>query len=375
MMAKKKLKVGVIFGGRSGEHDVSLMSSRFILDVLGGTEHEIIPIGISREGSWYYGSGVWEAFQSGDLSTLTTSSVLPDPKRQGLWSLGEPGSQGKLELLSELDVAFPVLHGTFGEDGSLQGLFEMAEIPYVGAGVLGSAAAMDKALFFDVMRANNIPVLETVLILRSELDADQDLALDKAEQAGEYPIFVKPANLGSSVGISKVHSRSDLIEGLMDAAQYDRRVIVQQGIEVHEIEVALLGNDYPEASVCGEITSGAEFYSYEAKYHDDRSFSTIPAEIPESLSDNIRELAVRAYQALDLAGLARVDFFIEKGTENVYLNEINTIPGFTQISMYPMLWAASGMTNQALVERLIELALERHAQKLSTKRDFNRGAA
>ena len=298
--------------------------------------------------------------------------MLPDPQRPGVWSVSD---DDRLALVSALDLAFPIMHGPLVEDGSLQGLFEMAELPYVGAGVLGSAAAMDKAIFFDVMRANGIPVVDTVLILRSELEADQAEALDRAEQVGEYPLFVKPANLGSSVGISKVNGRSDLVEGLMEAAQYDRRVIVQKGLEVREIEVSVLGNDEPQASVCGEITSSDEFYSYEAKYHDDRSFSTIPAEISEALSKEIRATALRAYQALDLAGMARVDFFIEQGSDRVLINEINTIPGFTQISMYPMLWEASGVSNRELVERLIALALERHEQNQATKRDFERRPA
>jgi D-alanine-D-alanine ligase len=367
-MKKNKLRIGVIFGGRSGEHDVSLMSARFILDILKDTPHKIIPIGISREGSWFSGNGVLKAFQSGEFSELDHAAMLPDPARRGIWKI----SAEQISLLSGLDVAFPVLHGTYGEDGSLQGLFEMAEIAYVGAGVLGSAAAMDKALFFDVMRANSIPVVDTILISRSDIQDNIEAQISEVEKIGDYPLFVKPANLGSSVGISKVQNRSDLLEGLMEAAEYDRRMIVQQGLDVREIEVSLLGNEHPEASVCGEIIPGEEFYSYEAKYHDDKSFSTIPAEISAALSTEIREIAIKAYRALDLAGMARVDFFIEKETEKIYLNEINTIPGFTQISMYPMLWEGSGVSNTDLIERLISLAMERFNDKTATKRDFQR---
>jgi len=373
MMAQKKLKVGVIFGGRSGEHEVSLMSARFVLGVLSSTAHEIIQIGIDKEGNWYTGPQVLEGMQSATRDAFESAAIFGEPNRRGLWKISNGDKQAKLDFLGEIDVAFPVLHGTFGEDGTLQGLLEMAELAYVGSGVLGSAAAMDKAMFFDVMRANGIPVVNTQLILRSSLENNQDESLNLAESVGPYPLFIKPANLGSSVGISKVLSRSDLLEGLMEAAQYDRRVIVQKGIEVREIEVAVLGNDQPKASVCGEITPGAEFYSYEAKYHDDRSFSTIPAEIDETTSDEIRKFAVKAFKALDLAGMARVDFFVEVGSGNLFLNEINTIPGFTQISMYPMLWEASGVGNTALIEELLALALERHAEKTATLRVFDRG--
>jgi D-alanine-D-alanine ligase len=278
------------------------------------------------------------------------------------------------EHFADFDVIFPVLHGTYGEDGSLQGLFELAGCAYVGAGVVGSAVGMDKAVFKDVMRANNIPVVETVLLLRSEINDDMDSAVRKAEKAGSYPLFTKPANLGSSVGISKATSRSDLVETLMEAAQYDRRVVVQKGLNVREIEVSVLGNDEPEASVCGEIIPAAEFYSYDAKYHDDRSKTIIPADITDEISAKIRSLAIKAYKVCDLAGLARVDFFLEKDSNEIYLNELNTMPGFTQISMYPMLWEASGVSNEALVDRLIELALERKANRDSITHQFRWGA-
>lgn len=359
-----KLRVAVLFGGRSGEHAVSLMSAAFILRVLDPAKYDVVPVGISRQGDWWMGDDALELMQSGETKGLTAVTMLPDPGRPGLAS--PDGST------IEVDVFFPVLHGTFGEDGTLQGLLEMAGAAYVGAGVLGSAAAMDKSLFQAVMQAHGIPTVETQLVLRSEMEADMDAALDTAEKTGEYPLFVKPANLGSSVGISKAASRSDLMEGLMDASQYDRRVIVQKGYDVREIEVSVLGNDHPEASVCGEILPAAEFYSYDAKYHDDRSKAIIPADIPANVSDEIRSLAVRAYKACDLAGLARVDFFLEKGSARVYINEINTMPGFTEISMFPMLWEASGLSNQDLVDRLIELALERKADREKTSHQFER---
>ncbi len=373
MAAKKKLRVGVIFGGRSGEHAVSLMSARFVLSVLNAEKYDVTQIGITRQGEWLTGEDVLGALLAEDTRRLTAVTLLPDPSRPGLRRLGQSVNGEVLEHLSDLDVVFPVLHGTFGEDGTLQGLLELADVAYVGPGVTGSAVGMDKAIFNDVMRANGIPVVESFLVLRSEIRENLDSVLDRIEKFGEYPMFVKPVNLGSSVGVSKVKNRSDLVEGLMEAAQYDRRVMVQKGLQVREIEVSVLGNDKPEASVCGEIVPAAEFYSYDAKYHDERSKSVIPADIPAKTAERIQELAVRAFKACDLAGLARVDFFLEEGTGEVYLNELNTIPGFTQISMYPLLWKASGVSNEALVDKLIELAMERKAERDATKRTFRRG--
>jgi D-alanine-D-alanine ligase len=368
-MAKSKIKVGVIFGGRSGEHAVSLMSARFVLEQLASEKYEVTQIGITTEGEWYTGKDTLQALMNEDAASLSQAAMLPIPSRSGLYLL-EDGD--KLNLLTALDVVFPVLHGTFGEDGTLQGMLEMADMAYVGAGVTGSAVGMDKAIFHDVMQANDIPVVDTVLVLRSEIEDDMEAVLDRVEKLGAYPYFTKPANLGSSVGVSKVKNRSDLVEGIMEAAEYDRRLIVQKGIHAREIEVSVMGNDKPLASACGEVVPGEEFYSYEAKYHDDSSQTLIPANIPEDTAEKIRSLAVRAYLACDLAGLARVDFFLEKETGEVYLNELNTIPGFTQISMYPMLWEASGVSNQGLVDKLIEYALERKAQRDRTKRTFRR---
>lgn len=364
-----KLKVGVIFGGRSGEHAVSLMSARFVLSQLSPDKYDVTQIGITRQGEWYSGENALQALLDEDADGLTPVTILPDPSRPGLYALGDGQN-----LLSELEVVFPALHGTFGEDGTLQGLLEMAGLAYVGAGVTGSAVGMDKMIFFDVMCANRIPVVDTVLVLRSEMEADMVDVLDRMENHFDeyYPLFVKPANLGSSVGVSKAKNRSDLLEGLMEAGGYDRRVVVQIGLNVREIEVSVMGNDQPEASVCGEVLPGEEFYSYDAKYHDEGSQTIIPADIPEELSDHIRQLAVKAYKACDLAGLARVDFFVDKDSDEVYLNELNTIPGFTQISMYPRLWEASGVGNQELVEKLIGYAVERKAQRDATKHTFRR---
>jgi D-alanine-D-alanine ligase len=275
-----------------------------------------------------------------------------------------------LEALFELDVVFPVLHGSFGEDGTLQGFLEMAEIPYVGAGVLASSVAMDKGLFKDVVAAWNIPVVKSVILNSGDLDQGMQDALDEAERVGSYPLFVKPANMGSSVGITKCKNRSDLMEGLLDGARYDRRILVELGIDAREIEVSVLGNEHPKASVTGEIVPGDEFYSYRAKYVDDTSELIIPAPIEEKLADEIRDMALKAYVAIDGAGMARVDFLLERGTDKIYLNEVNTIPGFTSISMYPKLWEASGLPYSELLDQLIELAFERHAQKSNLERSF-----
>ncbi len=365
-----KPTIGVVFGGRSGEHAVSLMSARFVLSVLDRAVYDVVEIGITRAGEWLTGTEVLAAMESGDTAGLLPVTLLADPARAGLYRL----QGGGLDLVRRLDVVFPVLHGTFGEDGTLQGLLEMADLAYVGPGVTGSAVGMDKAIFADLMRAQGIPVVPGVLVLRSELQADAQAVLNKIEGAlGGYPYFTKPANLGSSVGVSKVTSRGDLLEGLLEAAAYDRRVLVQKGLNVREIEVSLLGNDDPRTSVCGEVLPGAEFYSYDAKYHDERSQTVVPADIPDETAAHIRALAVQAFKACDMAGLARADFFLESDSGAVYINEINTIPGFTSISMYPRLWAASGLDGPALVARLIELALERKAERDATQREFARG--
>ena len=279
-----------------------------------------------------------------------------------------------LEKLTDIDVIFPVLHGTYGEDGTLQGMLEMADLAYVGAGVTGSAVGMDKGIFKDVMRTNGIPTVESVIVLRSEIEKDMEAVIRKAEAVAAYPLFVKPANLGSSVGITKCNSRADLGEGLLEAAAYDRRVLVERGVNAREIEVSVLGNDEPQASVPGEVLPSREFYSYEAKYVDGTSGLLIPAPLPADTAEKIRQMAVAAYKAVDCAGMARVDFFIEKVTEEIFLNEVNTIPGFTSISMYPKLWEATGLPYAKLVDRLIELALERKAERDRTERRFRRTA-
>jgi D-alanine-D-alanine ligase len=347
-MTERKLHVAVLFGGRSGEHEVSLMSARSVLSVLDAAKYEVTQIGITQEGKWLTGEDVLGKFEQNNLDGLEHFVLSPDPS----------------DVDRGIDVFFPVLHGTFGEDGTLQGLFELADVAYIGAGVVGSAVGMDKGVFKDVMIANNIPVVDTIVVLRSDIETNMIAIIEGAEKLSDYPLFTKPANLGSSVGVTKCSNRSDLQEGLMEAASFDRRVLVQKGIRnAREIEVSVLGNQDAIASVPGEVLPSREFYSYESKYIDGTSGLVIPANLPADVAEKICEYAVRAYKAIDCAGMARVDFFVERDTDKIHLNELNTIPGFTKISMYPKLWEASGLPYNELVDRLIELAMERKAER------------
>ncbi len=372
-----KIRLGVIFGGRSGEHEVSLMSARSVLSAIDPVKYSVTQIAITHDGAWLVGDNLLEAMIQADYGALQSAALLPDPTRKGLFSITQAGESQAMELLTELDVVFPVLHGTYGEDGALQGLLEMMDVAYVGAGVLGSALGMDKGVFKDVMCANQIPVVESIIVLRREIQEDISAVVQRAMGLAAFPLFVKPANLGSSVGITKCMSPSDLVEGLLDAARFDRRVLIERGVNAREIEVSVLGNDQPQASIPGEIIPSREFYSYEAKYIDEASRLIIPAPLSQAVSERLQELAVRAYRAVDCSGMARVDFLLEKSASEatrsgLYLNEINTIPGFTKISMYPKLWEASGMAYPALIDRLIELALERKAERDHTERRFRR---
>jgi D-alanine-D-alanine ligase len=369
---ERKIRVGVIFGGRSGEHEVSLMSARSVMGAIDRERYEIVPIGISKDGRWIAGSDPMRALEQG--GDAQPAALLGDPSQHSLMKM-ERADDDELTLSSvaELDVIIPVLHGPYGEDGTIQGLLELAGLPYVGAGVLGSAVAMDKVVFKKVMEAEQIPILPYRLVLRSEWQRDPVAVVARIEADFDYPVFTKPANLGSSVGIRKCGAREELEQGLVEAARYDRRVIVEQGIEAREIECSVLGNDDPVASVAGEIIPSREFYSYQAKYLDageEASDLLIPAPIPPGVHDRVREWAVRAYKAIDCAGMARVDFLLEKATDRLYMNEINTIPGFTAISMYPKLWEASGLPYSELIERLIALALERYRDKQRNKTTY-----
>jgi D-alanine-D-alanine ligase len=365
----KKIKLGVIYGGRSGEHEVSLMSARSVLSVIDHEKFDVIEIGITRQGLWLVGEDLWTKFQQEQYDGLTPAFFLPVPHNPGIYLKKDAG----LALFSALDVIFPVMHGTFSEDGTLQGLFELADIAYVGAGVLGSAVCMDKALFKDIMTAHHVPILPHQVFNRLQIEEDTNRCLEAAESVANYPLFTKPANLGSSVGISKCTQRSDLLEGFLEAARYDRRILVEKGLEnPREIEVSVLGNENPIASVPGEIIPKDIFYTYAEKYINDTAELLFPADLPDETAAEVQSLAIRAYQATDCAGMARVDFLIDRETGKLYLNEINTIPGFTKISMYPKLWEASGLPYSALIEKLIDLALERKMQRDKIEREFRR---
>jgi D-alanine-D-alanine ligase len=379
MKMAKKLRVGILFGGRSGEHEVSLLSAASILKAIDRDKFDVTPIGITKEGRWLAAGdarGLLEAgtsaaprhFRAGDPETTPGAKLL----HEGIPTLLAPEPRGSSHPVSALDVVFPVLHGTFGEDGTIQGLFELAGIAYVGSGVLGSAAGMDKDAMKRLFAQAGLPIVKHITILRADWEKSPRKAIAKIESALQYPLFVKPANLGSSVGISKAHDRKELGPALTLAARYDRKLVIEQGVggvkaRARELEVAVLGNDAPRASVVGEIIPGKEFYDYEAKYLSEGSVPVIPAKLTSSESKKIREMAIAAFRACDLSGLARVDFLMEPGgRRRIYLNEVNTLPGFTQISMYPKLWEASGLSYRDLITRLIGLALERHAEKNRT---------
>lgn len=367
-MAEKKLRIGLIFGGRSGEHDVSLASARSVIANLDTHKYEVIPIGITRTGTWLLGTeparlqaANESVSQEGVAGATTTAVTLTgDPSLRRLIPLQ---SNEPLQNNGVLDVIFPVLHGTYGEDGTLQGLLEMANVPYVGCGVLGAALGMDKEKMKMIFQTLNLPGVDYLVYRRNEWERSPEPILDAIEQQLGYPTFVKPVNLGSSVGINKAHNRIELAHAIQIAAEYDRKIIIEHGINCRELECAVLGNDEPIVSVVGEILASNEFYDYNAKYLDNKSQSIIPANIPQATAEEIRRQAAQAFLALDLSGLARVDFFLEKETGQVYINEVNTLPGFTEISMYPKLWEASGLPYAELLDRLIELALERHADR------------
>jgi len=345
-MAKRKLRIGVLFGGRSAEHEVSLVSAESVIANLERKKYRVVPIGIGKDGRWLVGREALKLLKSaGKIPARLRQRILPEPVNT--W----------------LDVAFPLVHGTFGEDGTLQGLLEMAGIPYVGAGVLGSAVGMDKITQKQIYEAVGIPTPKFDYLSAAEF-AKAPLDILRRLKKLRLPVFVKPANLGSSVGISRVKRGSELKDAIKLALKYDRRVIVEKSIEKSmEVEVAILGNDNPKASMPGQVVSSNEFYDYDAKYIDGKSKLVIPAPLPAAITKEVCELAVRAFKALDLAGMARVDFLVQRQPWRVYLNEVNTIPGFTSISMYPRLWAATGLPYAKLLDKLIDLARERFAQR------------
>ena len=388
----KKLRVGVLFGGRSGEHEVSLLSAASVLNAIDKKKYEVVPIGITKDGRWVTAAHA-ERLLKGDSATdpearhlragdpQATSAAAVLAKGEGVVVPPMPGhdhsslvpfetdvAQTHAAHAIDVDVIFPVLHGTFGEDGTIQGLLELADIPYVGAGVLGSAAGMDKDVMKRLFRDAGLPIVKHVTVLRSAWREQPKKARRLIEGSLKYPVFVKPANLGSSVGISKVHNSSELAAAMDDAAHYDRKLVIEQGVggdkaKAREIECSVLGNDNPMASVPGEIVPIKEFYDYDAKYLVEGSRPIIPAKLPKGKLKEVQRLAIAAFQAVDCAGLARVDFLMDPRSEKIYVNEINTMPGFTSISMYPKLWAASGVPYAELIDRLILFGLERHAEK------------
>ena len=369
---KKKTRVGLIFGGRSGEHEVSLRSARSVMAAIDHIKYEVVPIGITKEGHWTLSEV--ELLEAGD-EPLQPAALLGDPSQRALMQVRHEGDRVTLPNVAELDLIFPILHGPYGEDGTMQGLLELANLPYVGSGVVGSAVAMDKVIFKKVMQAESLPILPYLLLLRSEWNQDPGRTIEQVESALDYPVFTKPANLGSSVGICKCDNRVELEAGLAEAARFDRRLVIEQGIDAREIECSVLGNDNPIASIAGEILPSRDFYSYQAKYQDegeDASGLLIPAPISDEMMAQVQAWAVQAYKAIDCADLARVDFLLEKEGQRgepprLFINEINTIPGFTSISMYPKLWQASGISYPELIDRLIELALERYGEKERTQ--------
>src|SRR5258706_3438516 len=395
----KKLRVGILFGGRSGEHEVSLLSAASVLQAIDKNKYEVVPIGITKDGRWLtaddaenllQGKPVLESRQlrAGDPETTQAAAVLargesvvvpPEPvhRQSGLvpFQTDAALTRRASDRAINVDVIFPVLHGTFGEDGTIQGLLELADIAYVGAGVLGSAAGMDKDIMKSLFIASGLPIVKHVTILRGAWEKERARVQKFVESRLKYPVFVKPANLGSSVGISKAHNRKELGPAIEEAAKFDRKIVIEEGVggkknKAREIECSVLGNDKPLASVPGEIVPGAEFYDYTAKYLDEGSQLIIPAKLTKAETRRVQELAIGGFRAVDCSGLARVDFLMDPGSRKIYLNEINTMPGFTSISMYPKLWAASGVGYPELICRLIQLGMERHADK--KKNQYNR---
>ncbi len=390
-----KLRVGILFGGRSGEHEVSLLSAASVFNAIDKNKYEVVPIGITKEGHWVTAADAERLLRgefvhreerhlrAGDPATTPAAAVLaqgesvvvpPEPQLGGSLTAFQTDAASHClvrraaDRAINVDIIFPVLHGTFGEDGTIQGLLELADMPYVGAGVLGSAAGMDKDVMKALFRAAGLPIVKHVTVLRSDWESEPKKVQKLVESKLKYPVFVKPANLGSSVGISKAHDRKELGPAIAEAAKFDRKIVIEQGVggsrqKAREIECSVLGNDRPEASVPGEIVPSKEFYDYDAKYLDEGSELIIPAKLSKAETRTVQQLAIGAFKAVDCSGLARVDFLMEPKSRKIYLNEINTMPGFTAISMYPKLWAASGLSYPALIEKLIRLGLERHEEK------------
>lgn len=361
-----RIRVGLIYGGQSGEHEVSVLSANSVMSAINPQKYQVFPIGITKEGRWLPGQSPAALVESKELD-VREISVGNSREVNSLVGLDNNRGQLLSGLQEAVDVVFPVMHGPFGEDGTIQGLLELAGIPYVGGGVLASAVGMDKGIMKAIFQQNGLPVGDYLVFLRHEWEKGPERVIHEIEVNLGYPCFIKPANLGSSVGISKAHHRTELEAALKLASNFDRKLVVEKMINGREIECAVLGNDEPLASVPGEIVPGAEFYDYETKYVLDNSRLVIPADLPPDVIQKVQDMAVKAFKAIDCAGLSRVDFFVETESERVIINEINTIPGFTRISMYPKLWEASGIIYSDLIDRLLELALERYQDKKRNK--------
>ncbi|MBU0707774.1 D-alanine--D-alanine ligase [Patescibacteria group bacterium] len=349
---RKKLNIGVVFGGRSGEHEVSLVSAKSVISALDKSKYNVYPIGITRTGQWIAGKGAMQYLKTGKKVGIKKQSILPEPNK------------------SNLDVLFPVLHGPFGEDGTIQGLFQLADIPYVGANVLASACGMDKIIMKALFIQANIPTPKYIGFSRYEYENNKNKIIKSIAKELKYPVFTKPANLGSSVGINKCLNSKQLKASIKGAFAYDRKVIVEQAIVGREIECSVLGHNDPKASLPGEIIPKRDFYDYDAKYVSGDSDLVIPAKLNKQQINNIKSLSIKVFKAIDCSGMARVDFFIQKSTGKIFANEINTIPGFTEISMYTKLWEASGISYAKLLDKLVKLAIERHNEQNKYQKSF-----
>ncbi|MBP1992315.1 D-alanine--D-alanine ligase [Paenibacillus eucommiae] len=378
----RKIRVGLIYGGRSGEHDVSLQTALAVIKAMDFSQYEVTPFYISKKGQWSSGACLQAPVETKEALTFSGAGSLEDGAAggEGTSSLLAPifGSSSVQTAgasdaagLQALDVVFPLLHGTFGEDGTIQGMLEMADIPYVGAGVLASSVGMDKVMMKKVFAQEGLPQCVFRYFTKTQWEKNQSYHLLEIEIAVGYPCFVKPANLGSSVGVTKARNQEELLQAVGFAFQYDRKVIVEEFIDAREVEVGILGNEEAQASVAGEIVSSNEFYDYKAKYLDGTSAMVIPAEIPAEIAEQLREMAIRAFQAIDGSGLSRVDFFLRREDSAIFINEINTMPGFTPFSMYPQLWKGSGKPYSELLDELIRLAIERHEAKQSIQYTFD----
>lgn len=366
---ENKLKVGVIFGGRSGEHEVSLVSATSVINNLDTGKYDIIPIGISRGGSWFSGKDVLKQFKENVSDRELEKDryfFSTDPGFRGLIAVDQ---QKNINI--PLDIVFPILHGTYGEDGKIQGLFEMADIPYVGADLIGSAIGMDKVISKQLFAYDGLPVTKFVYFDRKKWEDDKNYFLDQIEIKLKYPVFVKPANLGSSIGISKAGDRQALLQAIHEASKYDRKIIIEEGVlNAREIEFSILGNEDPIVSLPGEIIPSNDFYDYNAKYVSDKSQLIIPAQISNELLVKMQEDAISAFKIIGCTGMGRIDFLLEKNSDKYYINEINTIPGFTSISMYPKLWEISGISYSELLEKLISFGLDRFNENKKNKVNF-----